>query len=129
MIVKITMIAAVTALVSLVLKQYRPEYTLLLQVGACAGILVLVLSNYSEVTQKIQELGVISKVGGSSVKALLKVLGIALITQFASDLCRDSGETALAGSVETAGKWIILLYSLPFLEAISRFAVNLLKDI
>lgn len=128
MIFKITMIAAATALISLVLKQYRPEYTVILQIGACAGILALVASNYSETANGIRELSVFSNGVSASFKALLKVVGISLITQFASDLCRDSGQTALAGSVETAGKWIILLYSLPFLEMIMKFAVNLIKE-
>lgn len=128
MILKITMIAVTTTLLSLILKQYRPEYTLFLQLGACVGIIILLMSNFNDISDSVRSLTSVSGIDGSSFKSMWKVLGIALITQFASDLCRDSGESALAGNVELAGKWLILLYSLPFLQMIAKFAVDLVKD-
>lgn len=128
MILKITIIAVTTALLSLVLKQYRPEYAPFLQLGAGVGIIILLLTNFNEISDSVRGLTSVSGIDSSSFKSMWKVLGIALITQFASDLCRDSGESALAGNVELAGKWLILLYSLPFLQMIAKFAVDLVKD-
>lgn len=128
MILKITTIAVTAALLSLILKQYKPEYTLFLQLGACAGIIILLLTNFSDISDSIRGLTSISGIDNSSFKSMWKVLGIAIITQFASDLCRDSGESALAGNVELVGKWLILLYSLPFLQMIAKFAAQLVKD-
>lgn len=129
MIIKIVATAAIAAVLSLILKQYRPEYSVVLQVCAGAGIITVILLNYSSVIEGVKSLFSSAAVGGDSFKAVWKVLGVSLLTRFASDLCRDSGETALAGNVETAGKWIILLYSLPFMKIIINFSVELMKDI
>lgn len=129
MILKIAVTAVLAALLSVILKQYRPEYALLFKLSACMGILALVFSNYSGVIEGMREIDSVSKLSGAPFKVLEKVLGVAVITQFASNLCRDSGETALAGNVELAGKWIILLYSLPFFKLVAEFAVNLMKEI
>ena len=44
---------------------------------------------------------------------MLKALGMALVSKLCADVCRDSGETALAGGVESAGRIAILVLSLP----------------
>ncbi len=47
---------------------------------------------------------------------MLKGLGVAVLTQLCADLCRQTGETTLASSVETAGRAELLLLCLPMLK-------------
>ena len=54
------------------------------------------------------------------VKTAVKIMGLSFITQFASEMCRDAGESALASSVETCGKIIMLALSLPIAEALFK---------
>ena len=42
---------------------------------------------------------------------LLKITGIAYLSEFASNICKDSGETAVASKVELAGKILIISLS------------------
>ena len=51
---------------------------------------------------------------------MLKVLVIALVTQIVSDMCRDSGESALAGQTETAAKIMIVAVVLPLIQAVLK---------
>ena len=44
---------------------------------------------------------------------LLKMCGVALIAEFASDICRDSGEAALAKRIDTGTKIALLAASVP----------------
>ena len=68
--------------------------------------------------------------GMSELSALMiKGLGVALLTQFCADLCRQSGEASLAGSVELAGKAELLLLCLPILRDLTDMARNLLDGI
>lgn len=54
---------------------------------------------------------------------LIKLCGIALVAEFASDICRDSGEAALARRIDTGTKLAMLASALPLvsqlLDAIS----------
>ena len=58
----------------------------------------------------------------NSLTPLLKALGIAVICQFTSELCRDAGETVLACRVEFFAKVEIILLSLPLLQNILLLA-------
>jgi stage III sporulation protein AD len=54
-------------------------------------------------------------------------MGIALLTQFCADVCRESGESGAASTVELTGKMEILLLCLPLLDEILSAARELLS--
>jgi stage III sporulation protein AD len=52
------------------------------------------------------------------LSALLKIIGIAYIAEFGTQVCRDAGENALAFKVELAGKVMILILAVPIISTI-----------
>ncbi len=66
---------------------------------------------------------------GDMASLLLRGLGVAMLTQLSSDLCRQCGETTLAGGVELAGKAELLLLCLPQLRALMEMAEGLLSSL
>lgn len=60
---------------------------------------------------------------------LLRGLGVAFLTQICTDVCKQSGETTLAGGVEMAGKAEILLLCLPLFRELIDAAQGLLDGI
>ena len=59
-------------------------------------------------------------------KLMLKGLGVSVLTQLCSELCRQCGEASLAGGVEGAGKAELLLLCLPLLKELLSTAQGLL---
>lgn len=55
---------------------------------------------------------------GDYGKIVMKALGVVILTQFCSQICRDSGEATVASDVEAVGKIELLLLSLPLFEEI-----------
>ena len=51
-------------------------------------------------------------------KTVIKITGIAYITQSSAELCKDTGEGALAGKVELFGKILICSLALPAVSAL-----------
>lgn len=49
---------------------------------------------------------------------LLKTLGVCVVSKTCSDVCRDVGQSAIAGVVELAGILSSLLCALPLLTAV-----------
>ena len=49
------------------------------------------------------------------LEILLKITGIAILTEFAVSICKDSGESAIASKVDLSGKVIIMSMSIPIL--------------
>lgn len=103
----------IAAILAVILQQYKPEYAMLLAAAAGCGILFLLVTALTPAIEQLQT--IMGKAGLSMAyfKILLKGLGICYLSQFAGDLCRDAGQTSLAGKVELAGKLSIVLLALP----------------
>lgn len=58
------------------------------------------------------------------IKLIFKVIGVAYVSQFGAEVCRDAGEGSTASGIELAGKIIIMAISMPavysFIEVVSR---------
>jgi stage III sporulation protein AD len=57
---------------------------------------------------------------------VLKILGVAYLGEFASAICSDAGEQAVARKVEFASKIIIAILALPIIVAIIESLMELL---
>lgn len=93
------------------------------------GTIVLTGAALLMLSPVITWLGELCKGQGVSELAtlMIKGLGVAMLTQFCADLCRQSGEAALAGSVELAGKAELLLLCLPMLHDLVELAQGMLE--
>lgn len=60
------------------------------------------------------------------LSTLMKAVGITVAVQFVSEICRDSGESALASKLELVGKAEILVLCLPLVEEIAELAKEIL---
>ena len=56
----------------------------------------------------------------------LRSLGISLVCQLSSEICRDLGENSIGGRIELAGKTAIIIMSLPLVGKLLEFAKELL---
>lgn len=125
-ILSIAGIAVVAAAIAVLMRQYRQEYAML--VGLAAGILIF-LTVLLKAQPAFSELFTLLKGSGVATEytaVLVKSLGVCLVTQLASDACRDAGETAIASKVELAGKFAVLLLALPVFSQIAKLAAGLI---
>lgn len=116
----------IAAVLSVMLKKYNPEISMLVAVGAGVVVFALILSKISpaltQVSSLLSRAGMPVEYGG----ILLKSLGICFLCQFSSDACKDAGQSALASKVELAGKLMIVLIALPMIEDIAQTAVGII---
>ncbi len=106
------------AVTALFLREIRPELARLVALGAGIVIMLAVLPMAGEFVEGIRNFGLLNSYAAEFLGPLLKITGIAYIAQFAAELCRDAGETALAGRVEFAGKTAIALMSFPIIKEV-----------
>ncbi len=83
------------------------------------GLLGYALSRYAPVITLLRALADEAE-ASAPLGAILKMLGMAYLTQIAADTCRDMGESVLAGRIELCGRAEILLLCLPYLEELCR---------
>ena len=124
---KLLGICLIAAVLSLILKAKSGEYAFLVVIAAGAAVIAVVFRNIAqpiqEISDKISEYGIQTEY----FKVALKAVGIAYITDFIADACRDSGQLSLASKAELAGKAAIFLLSVPLVMSVLETAVGFIK--
>lgn len=123
----IAAIVMLAAFLAVILRQTRPEQAMAVALIAGLGVLALVLIQVTPVLNSLKELLNQADMPDEYGLVLFKSLGVCLITQMASDACKDAGETALASKAELAGKVALLTLALPLFEKIGELAVSLIN--
>lgn len=116
-------ILAITAILTVLLRQYRPETALAISVLTGGAVTALLLGALSQPLATVSDWLGRGGVQEEMISLLLKALGICLLTQLTADVCRDAGETALATHAEMVGKGALLLLILPLFVQILDLAV------
>ncbi len=106
------------AIMALSIREIRPEMARLLSLAAGLVIMGAAVKMAAEFIEGLKQFSQFSPSAGAFIKPLLKITGIAYAAQFAAELCRDAGESALAGRVELAGKTAITLMSFPIIKEV-----------
>ena len=124
---QIAAVGLICAVLSLAVRSWRPEFSI--YISAASG-LVLFAMVYSQLEGIISGVsGLFQKSGGAGVyfPVLLKVIGIAYLTDFSAQVCRDAGENGIASKVEMAGKIFIFYAALPVFTSLIRMLQMLLE--
>lgn len=125
---KMAGIGIVGAVLAVMLRKDRPELAMLISAATGVIIFIWLLLGIAPVLQTMES--ITSNLGDSAIffTIALKVTGIALIAQFASQVCRDAGEDSIAQKIELGGKVVMLAMTVPLLlnmiELILAFIPN-----
>ena len=119
-------IGLVATAICILIKQYRPEFAMMVSLSCGVLIFVMVLLNLSPAFIEIQELMSKASLDNGYFKVLVKSLGICYVTSIASDSCKDAGQAAIYGKIELAAKVAIVILALPLFTKIVNYALDLI---
>lgn len=125
-IIKIIGIGLVALILIIILKQYKPEFTIYVSLLAGALILALIFSKISGIIGLINNLTNKISIHKEFVTLLVKITGIAILTEFAVSICKDSGETAIASKVDMGGKVIMVSMTIPIMAGLLETLLKIL---
>lgn len=125
-IVKIIGIAFLALIIIIILKQYKPEFVVYVSIIAGAIILIMSMDKLTGIINLLQNIASKTEINGSFLSILIKITGIAFLTEFAVSICKDAGETAVASKVDMGGKIIIIAISIPIISALLETIVKVL---
>ena len=118
--------AVLTTAVCLLLRRSNPELQVPLAAVACAFTLYLTLELLAPVRDFLERAAALSGLSDVYLLPVAKCVVIAIVAKGAADLCRDGGQSAVAGAVELGGAAAALYVSLPLLASLLGFLENLL---
>ena len=117
-VIKVIGIGLIALIIIVIVRQYKPEFTLYVSLLAGASILLLVMDKLSEIINLLTSLSNKTALNNEFLKLLIKITGIAFLTEFAVSICKDTGETAIANKVDMRGKVIIVAMSIPIISSL-----------
>ncbi len=97
-------------------------------VSILAGAIILFISmgKLTGIINLLEDISSKTAINGEFLSILIKITGIAFLTEFAVSVCKDSGETAIANKVDMGGKVIIVAISIPIVSALLETVIKIL---
>ena len=125
-IIKIIGVGIIALIIIIIIKQYRPGFTIYVSLIAGAIILMLIMDKLSAIISLLTSLSSKTAINNEFLVLLIKITGIAFLTEFAVSICKDSGESAIASKIELGSKIIIISMSVPIISSLLELIVKIL---
>jgi len=125
-IIKIVAFAFIALFITLTVKRNREDIAILISVVAGIMIFIFMLSKLTIVINFLQSLSNKANIDVVYLDTVFKILGIAYLSSFTSEICKDAGESSIASKVEFAGKILILTLAIPILMAVMKTILKIM---
>lgn len=127
-IVKISAIGMIGAVLSIIIKSYKPEFSIHLVLSTVLIIFILLISKLEIVLGFFQSISNQININKIYFSVIVKILGVSYIADFTAQICKDADEEAIASKIEFAGKIIIMYLALPVFLSIIDLINKLLPE-
>ena len=125
-IIKIIGVGLISLIIIIIVRQYKPEFTLYVSLLAGALILIFIMDKIGGIIDLLTSLANKTAINNQFLLLLIKITGIAFLTEFAVSLCKDSGENAIANKVDMGGNVIIVSMSIPIISSLLETVIEIL---
>ena len=126
-IIKILIVGVVTSIATIVLKQFKPELSILVSLAGGIIILIGIIYYLGNIVNSFMQIVNKTNVNFALFSSVLKIVGVGYITEFGANVCYDTGNSSIADKVLLAGKIIILCLALPIVSSMISTIVGIIK--
>ncbi len=116
-IIKIGILGVSATLFAILLQKEKKEYSLFISMGVCICIFVYLITKVQIVLEFVKKLEGMTAIDSAYIGLVIKMVGITYAAEFAVDVCKDAGYSAIGSQIENFAKMSILVVSLPVLMA------------
>ncbi|QKY69303.1 stage III sporulation protein AD [Lentibacillus sp. CBA3610] len=126
---QIVAIGIITSILYIVLKELNASFAFFLVLITTILIFLIVIQQIGVIFQLIESLGNRANVDGMYMETILKIIGIAYITELGANLTKDAGLQSVAAKIELAGKIFILLLAIPIITAVIEAILSFVDSV
>jgi len=125
-IIQIVAFALSTLFLYLIFKDRRSDIAVLISAAAGVLIFLLVISQLSEIIYFIKDISSKTNIDIVYIGVVIKILAIAYLATFCSEICKDAGAFSIGSKVEFSAKILILSLAIPILMAVLESILQIL---
>ncbi len=126
-IIKIAIVSFVFVLLSVILKQNRPEFVFLLRVFVVIILVSFIIDYVSELISNILSIVTIFNIDSLHISLLFKVVGITLVTDIITDTLIDNGESSIANVITFISKLLVLFLTMPLINGLIIISLRFIE--
>lgn len=115
------------ALTCAVLRKQRPEMAMGAALAAGAAAIMACVGDIRQTAAALSTLAGAAGLGTEYSEQLLRACGIALIAEFAMQICVDAGESALAGRIRLALRLALTSMAVPMIADVISLSASLME--
>ncbi len=123
---KIIGVGVITAITALIVRQIKPEVSIIITITGGVLILLMLVESLTSIFSVFNQIIEKSGLESGLFTTILKIVGIGYITEFSANLCNDAGVSSIADKILLGGKIIILALALPIVTNILNIISELL---
>ena len=124
---RIVSLCIAAALVCATLRAAHPQVAAVVALAAGVSALMLSVGDLGRFAAALRALEDTAEAGGANGTWLVRLCGVALVAELASDVCRDAGEAALAKRIDMGVRLSIAAAALPLASQILERISELLS--
>lgn len=123
-IMRIIAVGIVGSVLAVTVREYKPE--LAIGVAGVTGIIILISAaeGIRDVFSEVESIMRLTRLDFRYFNSVLKVVGVSYLTEYGSELCRDSGHASVAVKIELCGKICIMLFTLPVIHSFLNVCIE-----
>lgn len=121
--------ALIAVVLCLTLGKHGKETGTVLSVMVCCMICIAAVQYLQPVMDFINQLESVGVLDHDFITIILKATGIGLLSEIASLVCSDAGNSALGKSLQLLGNGVILWLSIPLFQAMLELLQEILGDV
>jgi len=114
---KAAAVMILTVILGVTIGKAEKDISIVLTVAACCIVVMVAMQYLSEVVGFLWALGNSSDYQNPFMGTLLKISGVALMTELTGLISSDAGNNSLGKAMQILGNAVILFLSLPLFEA------------
>lgn len=115
---KVAAMILLALVMGIVLERQERDLSVLLTVMVCCAASAAAVSCLEPVWQLIYELKALTHIQNEVMNSLLKIIGIALVSEVIATICADAGNSSLGKGLQFTGSAVILYLSVPIFRSV-----------
>ena len=123
---KIVAVGILICVVTLILKQVKPELSVTVVIAGSVILITYALNYFSTVFQVFGTIVNKTGIDQGLFTILLKLIGVGYLVEFGASICEDTGNSSIANKIVLCGKITIFIMAMPIITSLFHLILDLL---
>ena len=127
--IKASSITLIVLILWLLLTKQNKEISLVVSILSCCLIVIASIPYFEPVVEFYHYVGSIGDLEDNMIQILLRAVGVGILSEVICTLCADAGNAAIGKTLQLMASAVILWLSIPLLQELMNFIVEILGEL